>query len=61
MGIFGKVLQGAIDTVTLPLDVAADVVTLGGVNTDQQEPYTVQKIKKLQEKGKEIYDELEEV
>lgn len=30
-----------IDTATLPLSVAKDVFTLGGVSTDQPKPYTI--------------------
>lgn len=37
----GKVAAIAIDTVTLPVAVALDVVTLGGELTDRREPYTV--------------------
>jgi hypothetical protein len=60
MGIFGKITQGIIDVATTPIDIVKDVATLGGVNTDQDEPYTVQKIKKLSRKAKEIYEELDE-
>jgi len=60
MGIFGKITQGIIDTALIPLDVAKDVATLGGVNTDQEEPYTLQKAKKLRDKAEEIYDALDD-
>ena len=49
MGLFGKLLRTAIHTVTLPVDVVKDVATMGGVLTDEEEPYTVQKAKKIKE------------
>ena len=60
MGLFGKVTQGLIDTVLVPVDVVKDIATLGGVNTDQKEPYTLQKMKKLKDKAEDIYNSLDE-
>lgn len=60
MGLFGKITQGLIDIALTPVDIVRDVVTLGGVNTDQEEPYTVQKIKKLKDKAEDVYDSLDE-
>lgn len=48
MGLFGKLLKLTINTVTLPIDVAKDVVTLGGATTDE-ESATLAKLRKLQE------------
>lgn len=59
MGIFKKLTQATIRTVTTPISVAADIITLGGINTDQDEPYTVQKLKKIKdnlEGAKEDWD-----
>lgn len=39
--------KAVVSTVTLPIDIAADVVTLGGAMTEKDEPYTVSKIKKI--------------
>jgi hypothetical protein len=41
--MFDKLLKAAVGIVTLPVDVVADVVTLGGSLTDKDEPYTVRK------------------
>jgi len=49
MGIFGKLLRTAIHTVTLPVDIAKDVATVGGVLTDEDEAYTLKKAKKIGE------------
>ena len=60
MGLFGKITQGLIDTALIPVDVVKDVATLGGVSTDQEEPYTLQKVKKLRDKAKDIYNSLDD-
>jgi len=49
--MFERLIKVAVDTVTLPVAVAADVVTLGGALMDRDEPYTVSKAKRL---GKEV-------
>jgi len=43
MGLFGKILEIGIKTVTLPVDVVKDVVTLGGTLSDKGESYTIDK------------------
>ena len=60
MRIFGKITKGLIDSALLPIDIAKDIVTLGGINTNQEEPYTVKKIKKLRDEAEDIYDSLDE-
>ena len=45
MGLFNIVA----DIITLPLAIAKDVITLGGTMTDNDEPYTVEKIKRIDE------------
>ena len=54
MGLFGKLLRTAIHTVTLPVDVVKDVATMGGVLTDEEDPYTVQKAKKIKKDTDDI-------
>jgi hypothetical protein len=48
MGLFGKLIKLAINTATTPIDIAKDVVTLGGSITDE-ESATLAKLRKLQE------------
>lgn len=60
MGLFGKITQGIIDTALIPLDITKDIMTLGGAITDQEEPYTLQKTKKLRDKVEDIYNSLDE-
>lgn len=39
--------KAVVSTVTLPVDVAADIVTMGGAMTDKDRPYTAEKLKKI--------------
>lgn len=43
----GNVAAIAIDTVTLPVTVAVDVVTLGGKLTNRDEAYTVSQVNNI--------------
>ena len=52
MGLFGKIVATAINVATLPVAVAKDVVTLGGVATDQRHPYIVQKLQQIKDEAK---------
>jgi hypothetical protein len=45
--VFGSLLKLAVDVATLPVAVAADVMTLGGAVMDEDEPYTVQAVKNI--------------
>lgn len=60
MGLFGKITQGLIDTALIPLDIAKDVATLGGASTEQEEPYTLQKARRLKKKAEDIYNDLDD-
>jgi hypothetical protein len=40
----GKV---AVNVVTAPVDIVADVITMGGAMNDRHEPYTVSKAKTI--------------
>lgn len=39
--------KAAVSVVTLPVDIAADIVTMGGAVNDKKNPYTVEKVKKI--------------
>jgi hypothetical protein len=41
--LLGKLVETTVDVVTLPVAVAADVVTMGGALNDRERPYTVDK------------------
>ena len=59
MGLFGTLLRTTIHVVTLPVDVVKDVATMGGVLTDEREPYTVKKAKKIKEDVEDIEDDVD--
>ena len=40
LGMFESLAKAAVGVVTVPVAVVADVVTLGGVLTDKERPYT---------------------
>lgn len=45
--MFGSLLKAAAAVVTVPVSVAADAVTLGGVLTDKEKPYTAEALSDL--------------
>lgn len=53
MKLFGQVIRTVVNTALLPVAVAKDVVTLGGVVTDQRKPYTQKQIEKLKDEALE--------
>lgn len=46
MKLFGQIVRTAINVATLPVAVAKDVVTLGGVMTERRRPYTASHLEK---------------
>ena len=42
-----KIFKTLFDIVTLPIEVAKDVVTLGGVATERRKSYTEERFEKL--------------
>lgn len=53
MKIFGQLVRTAINVVKLPAAVVKDVVTLGGIATEQGKPYTAQALTKLADEAQE--------
>jgi hypothetical protein len=43
-------LKGVVEIVKLPVDVVADVITMGGAMTEQNEPYTSKRCKRIMKK-----------
>lgn len=58
MGLFGKLVSAVVQTALLPVEVAKDSVTLFGAMTDQNEAYTLQRLKKLGRTVESTIDEL---
>ncbi|NIP56117.1 hypothetical protein GWN42_31255 [candidate division KSB1 bacterium] len=61
MSIFGSLLKTAYDVVTTPVEVVKDVATLGGALTDENESYTVKKLKQIQKDSDDIRKDLEKL
>ena len=61
MGLFGSLLKTAIHVVTAPVEIVKDVATMGGVLTDQDESYTVQRAKKLARDVREVEDKVDDL
>jgi hypothetical protein len=53
MSFFGKLVRTAVNTALLPVAIAKDVATLGGVCTGELEPYTVQQLEKIKEEAED--------
>jgi hypothetical protein len=45
--MFKKLTKAVIGVATLPIDVAADIATLGGTLTDKKKPYTAKKLSNI--------------
>lgn len=45
--MISNLLKATVGIVKLPVDIAADVVTMGGALTDKKEPYTVKNVKQV--------------
>ena len=46
-GMLESLAKAAVSVVTVPVAVAADVVTLGGALTDKEKPYTANAVSDL--------------
>jgi hypothetical protein len=44
LGLFESLAKAAVAVVTVPVAVVADVVTMGGVLTDKDKPYTAEAV-----------------
>ena len=53
MTLFGKLVKTAVNVAILPVEVVKDVVTLGGVVTEQQKSYTMRQLEKIKEEADE--------
>ena len=49
MGLFSAIVKVAVDITTLPIAVAKDIVTFGGIATEQDKPYTAQRLDQIRE------------
>jgi hypothetical protein len=56
MGFFKGLVNTLVDVLELGPAVVADVLTLGGISTDQKKPYTIQKLEDIKDDA-EKFDE----
>ena len=49
MGLFSSLIKVAVETVKLPVAVVKDVVTMGGLATDQDKSYTEQQLDEIKD------------
>ena len=61
MGLFGKLLKTGLDVVTSPIEVVKDAATMGGLLTDQDETYTMKRLKRLADDAEEVRDEVDDL
>ena len=62
MGFFdalGSVGKAVVNTAIVPVDVARDVVTLGGALSDEDETYTGKRARKIGRNLNNVVDEVE--
>lgn len=57
--ILKSLTKFTINTVLTPVDIVKDTVTMGGVLTDQEEAYTIQRLKKAAKNIKDAHEDLE--
>jgi len=53
-----KTAKLVVDVATLPVSVAADVVTMGGALNDRDEPYTISKGRRIVETTEKVVDRI---
>lgn len=51
MKIFGQLVRTVVNVATLPVAVAKDVFTLGGIATENGQPYTIEKLKQIKDEA----------
>ena len=61
MSILKIALKATIKTATLPIDIVKDVATIGGLSTDQDDPYTKQKAQQILDALSELGDEVDDL
>jgi hypothetical protein len=48
MGILKNLTKAVVDIALLPVDVAKDSISLGGVSDDRNESYSTERLRKVQ-------------
>jgi len=59
MSLLGKFIKTTIHIATVPVDILKDAATLGSQLTDEGDPYTERKLRRLRKDLKEITKEVD--
>jgi hypothetical protein len=59
MGILGKIISITLDVVEIPVAIIKDAATMGGALTDEDKPYTAQKIEEIGDNYKRLKNQLD--
>ncbi len=59
MSFFGKLAKAVTGVIVSPVDIAKDIVTMGGALSDQDEPYTVTRAKQIANDLTSLPDEID--
>lgn len=51
MGLFSALIRTTVNVTLLPVDLAMDALTFGGVATDQRKPYTLQGLERIKDEA----------
>jgi len=54
--MFGSLFKAVLSPIDIAVSVTADAVTLGGVLTDQDKPYTAQASERLIDNLEDVFD-----
>jgi len=57
MGLFKSLTKAALNIAVLPITAIADAATLGGVLTDEKDPYTVKRLREAKKNMEEALDQ----
>jgi hypothetical protein len=61
MGLFGSILKTGYHALTFPVDIVKDTVTFGGILTGADEPYVIQKFRKIEDDMQNVSDDLQDL
>lgn len=60
MRFFSQLTKMALDVIETPIAIVKDVATLGGALTDQDKPYTAQKLEDIGDDYQSMKDSLDD-
>ena len=58
MGLLGSLIKTALDIASIPVSAVKDIATMGGALTDEDKPYTVDKLQDIVKDVDECKDKL---